>query len=219
MPFRAPRGLPPPLISLCLYSLVACLTAQNVPFHRANEKGQAPAVQLGTFENSFYRNPFFGFRCALPFGWVDRTRQMRDQANEGNKSLLLLAVFERPPDAPGQSVNSAVLITAESRQAYPELKTSADYFVPLSDVAIGKGFEVVNPPYNFKVGLKPVVRADFRKRIGQVTMYQSSLAILDKGYFVCLTFLGGSEDEVNELMEKVRFDPPRSKPAVRPPEP
>jgi hypothetical protein len=36
-------------------------------------------------------------------------------------------------------------------------------------------------------------------------MYQSSIAMLDRGYFVSFTFLGGSEDEVNGLIERLNF--------------
>ena len=36
-------------------------------------------------------------------------------------------------------------------------------------------------------------------------MRQTSLVILEKGYAVSFTFIGGSEDEVNELIEKLSF--------------
>jgi hypothetical protein len=36
-------------------------------------------------------------------------------------------------------------------------------------------------------------------------MYQTSLVTLEKGYAVSFTFIGGSEDEVNELIERLRF--------------
>ena len=38
-------------------------------------------------------------------------------------------------------------------------------------------------------------------------MRQTSLVILEKGYEVSFTFIGGSEDEVNELIEKLSFAP------------
>jgi hypothetical protein len=165
----------------------------------------AHAAQLGAIENGNYRNSFFEFRYAVPYGWVERTEQMRDSSTDPDKSLLLLAVFERPPEAQGSSVNSAVVITAESTSAYPGLKTAADYFVPLADVATGKGFTAVNEPYYFSVGTKKVVRGDFSKKVADFTMYQSSIVTLEKGYFVSFTFLGGGEDEVNEVIEKLSF--------------
>jgi hypothetical protein len=162
-------------------------------------------IEPGSTENGTYRNSALGVQYKIPFGWVDRTEQMREPSTDPGKSLLLLAVFERPPQAAGDSVNSAVVITAESTSSYPGLKTAADYFGPLSDVATGKGFEVVNEPYYFEAGTKRTVRADFSKKIGDLTMYQSSIAVLEKGYFVSFTFLGGSEDEVSELIEKLSF--------------
>jgi hypothetical protein len=175
------------------------------------QSARSPGLELGSLENGIYRNPKFGFQFKVPYGWVDRTEQMRDAPTDDAKSLLLLAVFERPPEAQGQTVNSAVVITAESASVYPGLKSAADYFVPLSDVATGKGFTVVNEPYYFSVGTRKVVRGDFSKKVGDVSMYQSSIVVLEKGYFVSFTFLGGSEDEVNELIEKLTFSGAQSK--------
>ena len=190
--------------------LLIVIANLTVPLLRAQGPAKAPsarsqAAQAGSLENGTYRNSHFGFQFKVPFGWVDRTEQMRDPAADPGKSLLLLAVFERPPEAPGETVNSAVVITAESTSAYPGLKTAADYFVPLTDIATGKGFTVTNEPYYFNVGTKKVVRGDFSKKVGDVTMYQSSIVLLEKGYFVSFTFLGGAEDEVNELIGKLTF--------------
>lgn len=162
-------------------------------------------IEPGSIENGTYLNPAFGFQYKVPFGWVDRTEQMRDPAADSSRSLLLLATFERPPEAKDVTVNSAVVITAESTSSYPGLKTAADYFVPLSDVATGKGFTITNEPYYFSVGSKRVVRGDFSKKVDAVTMYQSSIVVLEKGYFVSFTFLGGGEDEVNESIENLSF--------------
>ncbi len=190
-------------------ALLIVISNLTVPLLRAQAPAKTPSgrsqgAQTGSLESGIYRNSRFGFQYKIPFGWVERTEQMRDSADPA-KSLLLLAVFERPPEARADSVNSAVVITAESTEAYPGLKTAADYFAPLSDVTTGKGFQVVNEPYYFNVGARRVVRGDFSKKIGQVTMYQSSLVLMEKGYFVSFTFLGGSEDEVNGLIERLQF--------------
>lgn len=195
---------------LRISALLIVIANLTVPLLRAQAPPKAPSArsqgaQTGSLENGVYRNPRFGFQFKVPFGWVDRTEQMRDPAADDGKSLLLLAVFERPPEARGETVNSAVVITAESTSAYPGLKTAADYFGPLTDVATGKGFTISNEPYYFSVGTKKVVRGEFSKKVGDVTMYQSSIAVLEKGYFVSLTFLGGGEEEVDELIEKLSF--------------
>jgi hypothetical protein len=187
--------------------LVITLSASFIQAQNAAQRASRSTLSIdpGSIGNGTYRNVAFGVQYKIPFGWVDRTEQMRDASTDPSKSLLLLAAFERPPEAQGASVNSALLITAESASIYPGLKTAADYFGPLSDIATGKGFQVVNEPYYFEVGAKRTVRADFSKKIDDVTMYQSSLAVLEKGSFVSFTFLGGSEDEVNELIEKLSF--------------
>jgi hypothetical protein len=117
----------------------------------------------------------------------------------------LLAVFERPPEAAGDTINSAVVIAAESVSRYPGLKDASQYFGPLTEVTTGKGFKVVNGPYDVDVGGKPLVRADFSKQVGELTMFQSTLVVIEKGYVVSFTFIGGSEDEVEELIGNLQL--------------
>jgi hypothetical protein len=63
----------------------------------------------------------------------------------------------------------------------------------------------VNPPYEFPLGPRDLVRGDFSKDRGQITMHQSSLVMLSKGYAVSFTFVAGSEDEADELIQKLHF--------------
>ena len=171
----------------------------------------APEAVFGTLQNGSYRNTYFAFAYKLPYGWVDRTEQMRRDSGDPGKSLVLLSAFERPPQAEGDMVNSAVLIAAERMSSYPGLKTAADYFGPLTEVTTAKGFKVVNEPYQVQVGTKQLVRSDFSKEAGKLTMSQASLVILERGYIVSFTFLGENEDEVDRLIEVLSFAPPRSK--------
>lgn len=160
-----------------------------------------------TSDEGAYHNATFGFTYHVRYGWVERTTQMQDENNDPSKSQLLLAVFERPPEATGETVNSAVIIAAESVASYPGLKTAADYMGPLTELTTGKGFKVVHEPYEFPVGTKPMVRSDFVKDLGPLAMHQSSLVLLEKQHIVSFTFIGGSDDEVEELIEKVEFRP------------
>jgi hypothetical protein len=142
----------------------------------------------------------------VPFGWVERTKDMQGDAADATKLQVLLAVFERPPDAPGNTVNSAVVIAAEKAANYTGLKTAADYFVPLEKLTADNGFKVVNEPYESPVGAKKLARGDFSKAINdKLTMQQSTLAELEKGYVVSFTFIGGSEDEVEGLIANLNF--------------
>jgi hypothetical protein len=166
-----------------------------------------PVIELGEIANGVYRNSSFGFSYRLPFGWVDRTDEMRDASTDPGKSLVLLATFERPPAATGSTVNSAVVIAAESVSSYPGLKSAAQYFGPLSELTKEKGLTVVNEPYEFPVDAKPIVRRDFMKRMGGVTMHQSTMAMLAKGYVLSFTIIGGSDDEVTSLIEGLKFGP------------
>ena len=156
-----------------------------------------------------YRNPFFGFSYKAPYGWVDRTQDMQEVSEPG-KSMVLLAMFERPPEAAGDTVNSAVVIAAESVALYPGLKTATDYFAPLTELTTSKGFKVVNEPYEYSLGTKPLVRGDFSKEVGKLTMYQASLVALQKGYILSFSFVAGSSEEVDQLIEKLVFASPRA---------
>ena len=171
-----------------------------------------PESNLGALADGIYRNAFFGFTYKLPFGWVDRTADMREGDDPGK--LLLLAVFERPPEATGTTINSAVVIAAEKVSSFSGLKTASDYFGPITELATAKGFSVLNEPHDFVVGTKHLVRGDFSKPRGSLTMYQTSLVTLEKSYAVSFTFIGGSQDEIEELIEKLTFSP--SKPAHSP---
>ncbi|MGA8310720.1 MAG: hypothetical protein WB755_11870 [Terriglobales bacterium] len=165
----------------------------------------------GAISEGVYRNPSFGFSYKLPYGWVDRTREMHDDSpNASNtaasKSLLLLAIFERPPEATNaETVNSAVVIAAEPLSFYSGMKTARDYFGPLAELATAKGFQAVEEPRQFSIGSTQLVRGDFTKPRGTAAVFQTSLVILEKGYEVSFTFIGGSQDEISELIEKLSF--------------
>ena len=167
----------------------------------------------GAIVDGIYRNPTFGFTYKAAFGWVDRTREMREDSDEvsgadsisAKKSILLLATFERPPEATGNTVNSAVVVAAEEVASYPGLRSAERYFGPLTELTKAKGLTVVNEPYEFQVGDIQLVRGDFSKAIGNLTMHQSTLVIMEKGYILSFTFIAGSEDEADELIEGLTF--------------
>ena len=162
------------------------------------------ALETGSLADGVYRNSYFHFSYRQPYGWVDRTEEMRAESDT-EKSKVLLALFERPPAAPGDTVNSAVVIAAESTASYPGLKTAADYFVPLTEIVQSKGFKPLNDPYEFPVDGWPIVRRDFTKDATGVSMHQSSLVMLAKGYAVSFTFIAANDDDIVELIEKLSF--------------
>ena len=191
----------------CFYSGLL-FAQQSTPSSSASSSKHSAVheIQLepGSIINGIYRNNYFQFSYRPPFGWVDRTADMREDAETG-KSRVLLAVFERPPAAAGKTVNAAVIIAAERTGSYPGLKTAADYFGPMSELTRSKGFKLVNDPYEFPVDGKPVVREDFSKDMGSVIMHQSSLAMISKGYVLSFTFIGGSDDDVTQLIENLNL--------------
>jgi len=86
---------------------------------------------------------------------------------------------------------------------YPGLKEAAQYFGPLTEVAKAQGFIAEQEPYEIEIGSKVVVRGDFHKDVGTRVMRQSTLAFLAQGYAVSITVIGGTEDEVEELLQGI----------------
>jgi hypothetical protein len=118
---------------------------------------------------------------------------------------VLLAAFSRPPDARGEDVNASIVIAAEKVGTYPGLTEAAQYFGPLTEVAKAQGFTMDEEPYEIHMGAKVLVRGDFHKDVGTRVMRQSTLAFLTQGYAVSITVIGGTEDEVEELIDGVSF--------------
>lgn len=146
-----------------------------------------------------------------------RTEEMnaRDAVEDGSDSTgpaktassgrVLLAAFSRPPEARAEDVNSSIVIAAESVGTYPGLKEAAQYFGPLSEVAKAQGFTEVEEPYEFEVGTKTLPREDFQKDVGSRVMRQSTLVMLARGWAVSITFIGGTENDVEELIGGLSF--------------
>jgi hypothetical protein len=173
-------------------------------------------LDAGTVKNGIYRNVQFGFACNVPPGWVLRTEEMNSQEDDtgdesGEKTKasgtghVLLATFSRPPEARGEDVNSSIVIAVESLAAYPGLKDAAQYFGPVTEIAEERGFEIANQPYEVAIGTKNLVRGDFQEDVGKRVLMQSTLAILERGYVVSFTFIGGTEDEIEELIGGLSF--------------
>ena len=199
-------------ISLLLAILTVAASAQTSSSSKNKPSAQhVPRNPTATATaETLYRNPEFNFAYKIPYAWVDRTKDMQDDTADPAKSRLLLAVFERPPQVTGDTVNSAVVITAESSGSYPGLKTAADYMGPLTELTTSKGFKADGGPYEFPVGATTLVRGDFTRTAGSLAMHQSSLVMLRKSYVVSFTFIAGSDDELDELIEKLSF--PSAKP-------
>ena len=192
-------------VSVPVLLLATALWSQSAPSSRPPARAKSSLPEPGLISDGVYHNRGFGFSYKLPFGWVDRTHDMQDDSADAAKSRLLLAIFERPPEATGDTINSAVVIAAEP--LFAGIKTAEEYYESLAGLTTAKGFQTVEEPHGFSLGTARLVRGDFSKARGTLTMHQTSLAMLEKGYAISFTFIGGSPDEVNELIEKLSFAP------------
>ncbi len=193
--------------------MVLSLTLTGQAQHKTAPAAATPPTKPPAARNEdpqLYRNATFGFRFQIPYGWVDRTKEMQ----EGNE-------VERPPQATGDTINSAVVIASESAASYPGLKRAEDYLGPLTELATSKGFKPEGEPYALQVESRQLLRADFTKPLSvktssvetsndKLTMRQCTLVLLANGQIVSFTFIAGTEDELDDLMDGLHFRPAKS---------
>jgi hypothetical protein len=219
-------------LTLALMTAISLLVEAQPPAKSAGEPAPKP-----TPDEQLYRNPAFGFRYEIPYGWVDRTKEMNGSAapqtpdspasdstspstkpesktargSASAQGTVLLAIFERPPNAPGDTVNSAVVVASESASAYPGLKKAEDYLGPLTELATAKDFKPQGDPGVIEIDSRQLIRADFSKPItDKLSMHQSTLILLAKGQIVSFTFIAGSEDEIDDLIDALHFSAAKS---------
>jgi len=193
---------------IAVIALGLTLTAQTQRKTTPTPPAKPPATH--NEDPQLYRNAIFGFRYQIPYGWVDRTKEMQE-GNEAGKAEVLLAIFERPPEAAGDTINSAVVIASVSAASYPGLKAAEDFLGPLTELATSNGFKPEGEPYPLEVESRHLLRADFTKLLSvkttndKLTMRQCTLVLLAKGNIVSFTFIAGNEDELDDLMDGLHF--------------
>jgi hypothetical protein len=232
MILRCPRLLL--ALPICLSLLPAAVQAQTPAQSNSSSSSAKPArkpaapldsgVDSGNVTNGVYRNKTLALSCTIPPGWVLRTDEMnaREEEKENKEdkpetappsappasstgAKVLLAAFSRPPEAKAEDVNASILIAVESESSYPGLKEAAQYFGPLTEVAKAQGFTMEEDPYEIAIGTKTLVRGDFHKDVGSRVMHQSTMAMLAHGYAVSITVIGGTDDEIEDLIDGLSF--------------
>jgi hypothetical protein len=232
MILRGPRHLL--FLLLALATTTAALHAQAPAKPPASSSSSAKhatpsapsnsSIDSGTVANGIYTNKTLTLSCRIPPGWVLRTDEMNpheekeEEKKEEKKGVespasaassagakVLLAAFSRPPEARAEDINASIIIAAESTASYPGLKEAAQYFFPLTEVAKAQGFTADEDPYEVAIGAKTLVRGDFRKNVGTRVMHQSTLVMLSRGYAISITVIGGTDDEVEDLVDGLGF--------------
>ena len=177
---------------------------------------RAEGSKCGPLSGQVFRCPTFAFSVKVPFGWVDRSEQMRatsESASEGSaqklasssRSEVLLAVFEHPPEVVGETINRAIVISVERTADYPAIKSASDYFGPLTDVAGERGFRLTGEPYALVRGAQRLMRGNFSRQQGKLTMWQSSLVMIENRSILLFTLIAASEQEVDDLIAQLNF--------------
>jgi hypothetical protein len=202
---------------------LALLASSLIAASQSHPRPAAPPKSKATEDSQLYRNTRLGFHFRIPYGWVDRTTEMSErntpvkpdaesektEAREkpgAAKGEVLLAVFERPPEAIGDTINSAVVIAAENAAAYPGLKKAEDYVGALTELITSKGFKVDGEPSVLEIDSRQLVCLESTKPLNEtLTMHQATLILLTKGQIVTFTFIAGSQDEVDNRIDGLYF--------------
>jgi hypothetical protein len=153
---------------------------------------------------------------AQEFHQEDSTTKGTPRVGAGDRAQVLLGVFERPPEAAADSINSGVVIASESTTSYPGLKTAEDYLGPLTEVATAKGFKSTGEPFSLEIESRRLVRADFVKSLEvksttsdsanyKLTMRQCTLILMTKGRILSFTFIADSEEALDDIMDGLHF--------------
>ncbi len=174
-------------------ALLVVLALSVRPLAQVPKKPSPPSSKPVESAETIYRNPTLGFRYRIPYGWVERTKEMQE-GDDAAKGEVLLSVFERPPQVSGDTINSAVVIA------------------PLTELTTSKGFKADGDPSEIEIDLRRLVRVDFSKVLNdKLIMHQSTLVLLTKGQIVSFTFLADSADGVNDLIDGLGFSVQKSK--------
>jgi len=175
----------------------------------AQSKPTSPSKPAPSPE-TVYRNTAFGFRFRVPYGWVERTKEMQGDYDVAQGEVLL-AVFERPPQAAGDSVNAAVVIADQPAPNDPALKSATDYLGTLTEMTTASGFKVDGDPSEVAIDSRRLARADFSKALSEkVTMHQTTLVMLAKGKMVLFTFVADNSTAVDDMIERLDFSAARA---------
>lgn len=197
-------------MNLRLTSLVV-LALSALPFAQVQKKRAQPPAKSTETAETIYRNSTFGFRYRIPYGWVERTKEMQEGEDATNGEVLL-AAFERPPQVAGETINSAVVIASENAAVYPGLKKAEDYLGPLTELTTSKDFKADGDPSEALIDSQRLIRVDFSKpRSEKLTMHQSTLVLLTKGQIVSFTFIADSSDGIDDLIGALSFSPLKPK--------
>lgn len=168
------------------------------------------SLDPGSYDDSthLYRNRTLALTLKVPYGWVDRTKSMNPDPPDPSKGSVLLAVFERPPEAATEALNPTLLIAAEPVSSYPGLRSADDYYTPLKEVTTAKGLEPAGDPYDFAVGARHLLRADFTRKTNRAATYQSTLVLVTRGSIVSITAIAATEDDATQLLTGLHFTTP-----------
>jgi len=174
---------------------------------RSTARSSKPSVPQ---DENLYQNSEFGFRYKTILGWVDRTEEMQPEqkpasAADPHSGKVLLAVFERPPEVQSDTLNPAVIVAEESAASYPGLKSAADYVGPLTQLVTARGFKPSGDPAEVTLDGRSLVQCDFKRDDAKRSAFQSTLILLQKGSVVSFTFIASTQEEVEDLIEKLSF--------------
>lgn len=193
-------------VLLCSAALAQTAAPQPAPkpTPKTSERNSQPRPDDGSVAAGTYTEKFFNLSYTLPAEWIVKTPEMRKGLAGQEDSILLLSAFAGDKAAPGKVLPS-ITISAEPLVAYPQVKTAADYFAAISEIATNNGFTVLNQPAEIEIGGVNFVRGDFQKQQGDSAAYQASMVAIRKGYILGVTAITGNDEELTPVLNRLHI--------------
>jgi hypothetical protein len=206
------------IVFLFTIAIMLCFVA------RVSNAQQTPSPDDGSVDKGVYSNRFFGFSVTHPKDWVvhgeatnTRLREVGKEraASSGALSAAsseaslkntyqLLTTFQYPMGS-AIEVNPGFMLVAEKVSQAPSIVTGRDYLLHVRPMLLKTGVVPLNnEPAELMLAGQKFFRQDSRMQINGVTIEQSVLITVLKGYAIVFILSGKDRPTIDEMMTSVR---------------
>ena len=211
-------------------ALTVLLIATTVPLCAGCQKKTAMTPDLGTVENSVYRNEFFGMTLTIPDGWsVKSQEELNANAEKGIRAiagddavlgrklkselkqvLYPLGASKHPLGSP-VLINPSILISAENVSDQPDITSGSD-----CNARARKLLEMIDLPLVFsedttteQFGGTSFDIMTLKMAVRDSEVKQKYYAAIIKGYELGIVITYESDEEeatFNEVLQSIAFN-------------
>jgi thiol-disulfide isomerase/thioredoxin len=198
---------------------------------KENEKPDAASttasygIEGGVISGNVYKNAALGMSYQFPQNWhatnPDSLRGLNERAEAGAKAAILqqhpelanapnfvmpktVLYASRKGDWDGQHINIPSIRVSAIPSGLDSV--SLNTFEPtVTNMATASGMKVIGSASEFQVNKHSFVRADFERRVGAVSLYQSHVQTIAGDYLLSIDIYAYSLDELQQLAASLQF--------------